>query len=402
MAAGPAPAINPVTHPATGPAAPRPPLPMPLALIALALLAGLAAGLDSGQLLQRFGAGFGRPLGDFVLILLPAFTLAACLGELALGGGLGRGTVAGAPLLAAGMACPDTAYAALAPAAGASRLAMAFAGYGGFKLLVPAGPLVVAAGLGLADPPGLLPIGLALALPVVGVGVWWACWRAGAGPRQAPAAAPDGATLQRATLPLAAMLLLLGLGAGLPRPAPPLLVLLTSPKGALIVAAALALALTAPGRRGACLDAALRRSAPLLLLIGAASALAAMLEPGFNPVGWIVSLPGPLAQAAAVFATAALVKTVQGSSMATFAALGPLLAPLVAAGALPAPALVFAICLGSLALILPNDSYYHLLRADALAQEGERRALVTLAGGSALQALAGLGALGAALALGWL
>lgn len=51
---------------------------------------------------------------------------------------------------------------------------------------------------------------------------------------------------------------------------------------------------------------------------------------------------------------------------------------------------VAAICLGSFVAILPNDSYYWLIREDALSGTGERRAVFILAGGAVLQALSGL------------
>lgn len=87
----------------------------------------------------------------------------------------------------------------------------------------------------------------------------------------------------------------------------------------------------------------------------------------------------------------ALFKCVQGSSMATFAAIGPVAAPVVLSSGVDAVAAVFAICLGSFIAILPNDSYYWLVRQDALQGErSERRAIFILAGGAIVQALAGL------------
>ena len=77
--------------------------------------------------------------------------------------------------------------------------------------------------------------------------------------------------------------------------------------------------------------------------------------------------------------------------MATFAAIGPVAAPVVLSSGVDAVAAVFAICLGSFIAILPNDSYYWLVRQDALQGErSERRAIFILAGGAIVQALAGL------------
>ena len=77
--------------------------------------------------------------------------------------------------------------------------------------------------------------------------------------------------------------------------------------------------------------------------------------------------------------------------MATFAAVAPVTAPLVAASDLDPVAAIFAICLGSFVAILPNDSFYWLVRRDALAQEkSELKAAKILASGALLQALVGL------------
>ena len=86
--------------------------------------------------------------------------------------------------------------------------------------------------------------------------------------------------------------------------------------------------------------------------------------------------------------------------MATFAAVTPVVAPLVAASGLSAQLAVMAICAGSLATILPNDSFFWLVREDALAGESDRRALMLLALGGALQALVALAGVLIALELG--
>ena len=51
-------------------------------------------------------------------------------------------------------------------------------------------------------------------------------------------------------------------------------------------------------------------------------------------------------------------------------------------------AAVFAICLGTFVTMLPNESFYWLVRRDAL--EGEDRVVAMLASGASLQAAVGL------------
>ena len=86
--------------------------------------------------------------------------------------------------------------------------------------------------------------------------------------------------------------------------------------------------------------------------------------------------------------------------MATFAAVAPVAAPIVVASGAEPIAAVFAICLGSFIAILPNDSYYWLVRRDALEHEtSEARAIRILTGGAVLQACVGLALLLAVVAL---
>ena len=150
-----------------------PDLPFVAWMVLATLALGLAGGMEADALIGTFNSGFGRALGEFALILLPSFALAAALTrtDAASGGaGAARTAALASPVAGAGMICPDTAYAALAPAAGHRKLDVAFGAYAGFKLLYPAGPLIVATGLGtvaLAEEGATLALlGVALALPV--------------------------------------------------------------------------------------------------------------------------------------------------------------------------------------------------------------------------------------------
>ncbi len=70
-----------------------------------------------------------------------------------------------APLAGAGMICPDTAYAAISPIAEDQKPSFVLGTYAGFKLLPPAGPLIIAASLGINDS-RLLTLGFVLLVPV--------------------------------------------------------------------------------------------------------------------------------------------------------------------------------------------------------------------------------------------
>ena len=68
----------------------------------------------------------------------------------------------------------------------------------------------------------------------------------------------------------------------------------------------------------------------------------------------------------------------------------------------PAVAAVFAICVGSFVAILPNDSFYWLVRRDALAGQNDTAATSILAGGAIVQAATGLVLILLAMAVGLL
>jgi GntP family gluconate:H+ symporter len=146
----------------------------------------------------------------------------------------------------------------------------------------------------------------------------------------------------------------------------------------------------------------LARSSRLLLMIGAAAALGSGLVGLARPEQWVTGLPHGVWAVVALFAIAASVKSLQGSSMVTFATVTAIVGPYLAATGLSDTAAVLAVCLGSIAVLLPNDSFYWLVRSDALRHEQEWEALKTLSVGSLIQASCGLCCLLFAVAAGWL
>lgn len=373
-----------------------PDLPLVVWMVVLTLALGLAAGLGADEIVRQFNTGFGRALGEFALILLPSFTLAAALSRRNIASNAAGRTVAlASPVAGAGMICPDTAYAALSPAAGRYKIDAAFGAYAGFKLLYPAGPLIVAAGLGVTGVDGVAPAmlllcGVLLTLPVWAAGVVWG--RFAHSEQTATDTSDPTANRQLiiALSPFLVMAVLLILGGVIGSTTISIIDFLLLPKGALLVAAGIALLQTPVDARRDCLDSAVRRTGSLLLIIGAASAFGAVLT-GLVALDRLVPQGDGLLTLIALFALTVLFKLAQGSSMATFAAIAPVAAPLVIASGVNEIAAVFAICLGSFIAILPNDSYYWLVRRDALdAEHSEGRALRILAGGAIVQALVGM------------
>lgn len=359
-------------------------VPLPLALVVLALVAAFTGGLSAADALTAFNTGFGRALGDFALLLIPSFIIAGALARRPTGGAAWIAAWI-APVAGAGMVCPDTAYATLSPLAGPHRLRLAMGAYAGFKLLMPAGPLIVATGMGVNDS-RLLVLGLVLLVPVWAAGEVW-LRLIGA---TAPAAVSTGPQARDLTafVPFAVLLVLILAGKAVGPTGWPVLDFLLTAKGALATAAVWALATAPAGQRRDIEASALRRSGDLLLVIGAASGLGAILTQVIPVAGWVAAWGRPEVVPLALFAVAAVFKAVQGSSMATFAAVAPIAAPL--ASATDPVTAVYAVCLGAFVAILPNDSFYWLVRRDALTEAPEGRAVLVLAGGALVQALAGL------------
>ena len=365
-------------------------IPQSLVLTLVALVIGLASNLPAAALVTVFNTSFGQSLGSFALILIPSFILAACLSRQPLEGASGI-MAAVAPLAAAGMVCPDTAYAALSPAAGRHKLSVAFSSFVGFRLLFPAGPLIVATGIGI-ESKSLLLTGFLLFLPVWIAGEIWVRYRmagtqiASAGNAQRTV---SSLSIARSLLPLIILGLVLIIGGVADFSEFPVLDFLTHPKGALLVSAAFALLETKRESRSECLDWAIRRSSWLLLVIGAASALGGMI---LHLVPLARILPVNISHGSVIlllFGVAMALKIINGSSMGTFAIATPLLAPIVLASGVSPVAAIFAICLGTIA-ILPTDSFYWLVRTDALVEHSEPNAIVTLGGGAVIQSVVGL------------
>jgi gluconate:H+ symporter, GntP family len=370
------------------------PFPLSVWMFLAAVGVAIAAGYSSSEVITLVNQGYGRALGDFALLLLPSFLIAGALSRRQIGG-TGKVVAGLSPLVGAGMVCPDTAYATLAPISGRYRLRTAVGAYAGFKLLLPAGPLIVGTGLGLAMSGAFL-WGVLL-LPVVwGAGLLALAVLDRSGPTGAetrPISPPSREVNWVALSPFLLLAVLLVLGAATPLGRMPVVDFFLNPRGALLTAAFLAIALTHMEDRKDMIQAAVRRTAGLLFVIGAASAFGVVVTTVVPVASYWPDHAGPVAALVTLFSGAAFFKLLQGSSMATFAAVTAVAGPLVVASGLSPVAAVYAICLGTVVAVTPNDSFYWLVRSDALAQETEARSVAILAGSTLLQGLAGFLAL---------
>ncbi|MBM7068585.1 arsinothricin export permease ArsQ [Actibacterium sp. 188UL27-1] len=360
-------------------------------MILITLLMGILSGLTSSEIISLFNSGWGYAVGEFALILIPSFVIAAAIDRQRISAPP-HISVGLAPVIGAGMVCPDTAYAALSPMIRRRKLSLAFGAYAGFKLLFPAGPLIVATSLGVADG-RLLAYCLLIFVPVWVAGLVYSWVIEGQlGLEDEATSTKDIAGSLLLLWPFALLAALLALGVLFDLSFNGWIDFATNPKGALILTAAAALSMVARTDRRDCIDSGVRRTGSLLLIIGAASAFSAFLT-NIVPMEQIfVAQQGVLALTT-MFLLAAMFKLLQGSSMATFAAVGPVALPIVTASEVSPFLAVIAICLGSFVAILPNDSFYWLVRKNALPNESELSATAILSGGATLQAAVGLAVL---------
>lgn len=370
-----------------------PDLPILIWMIVITLLIGLGAGFTAKEIIATYNTGWGYAAGEFALILLPSFIIAAAFDRQAIAAPPCL-SVGLAPVAGAGMICPDTAYASLSPMISCRKLMLSFSSYSGFKLLFPAGPLIIATSLGVADG-NLLAACFAMFFPVWGAGLIYS-WII----EKLPALTPKNAKetpkgkVQRTQwsallFPFALLFGLLIAGYAFDLTSNAWLDFATNPKGALIITACFSLCKVARSDRSACIDTAIRRSASLLLIIGAASAFSAFVT-AIVDVNAIFSQVSGEYTLLSLFVMTAVFKLLQGSSMSTFAAAGPVAMPIVAASEISPILAVLAVCLGSFVAILPNDSFYWLIRKDALRNINDKSTTIILAGGSILQGILGL------------
>jgi len=357
-------------------------------MLAGCLILGLTAGLPTPGLLKSIDAGFGSSLGEYALILLPSFALAAALASRGAMTNSGLAAVLMAPVAGAAMVCPDTAYAALSPMAGVRKLSTLFGAYAGFKLLVPAGPLIVAQALGGVDSRLVF-----ATFPVFTV--TWLTGQIFARQFESSGAvntSPRKMTLVIVLAPMGVLFAMVGLGLAFRGRLnlPATLDFLLSPKGALLTAAIVALVPLSRDARAAALESAVKRTAPLLLTIGAASVLGAMIVQVFP----ISTLASGLAKAGmvlpALFCFTASFKVAKGSSMATFAGTSGIVAALLPSLHVSPEAATLSMCAGAFVTIAPNDSLYWLVRNDALSSCSDTRSFRILAVGGLLQGIAAL------------
>lgn len=373
-------------------------VPFPLAMILVTVILGLVFGMDDSKLISTFNRGFGYNMGYFALILVSSFFLAAAIskGEVFTIGKLG---ILVSPFTGAGMVCPDTSYATLAPIAPAYRRGIAVGSYAGFKLMIPAGPLIIGLGLSIdVNRPGFAVLGFLLMIPVVLAGMLWLKitdrFKPVAPDTEISARPIEGkASALRRLFPLYCLALLLVVGLTVNFSRFPTLKFLTSPAGAIAVTAVLTYFFVAPELRRECLESAMRRAASLLFIIGSASALGVMLAtvlPLSELASRFASHYSSFALIFVLFGITAIFKVINGSSLATFAAVPPILAPVVSGASLNPTIAVYAICLGAFVAILPNDSYFWLTQPNAASDVGRQSPTFTFTAASIIQALVGL------------
>jgi GntP family gluconate:H+ symporter len=362
--------------------------PLPVAMLLGAILIPLISGSSSSEVFQSLSKGFGNNLGYFAIVILSAFFIAGWISTQG-SASFGKLSISLSPLLGAGMVCPDTAYAS-------QRKYIAIGCYSGFKLLMPAGPLIIGIGLGAnTHDPKFLYLGLVLTLVTWCTGTLWTYWITRGDfllSKSTDPIAPRESAI-KIILPLLLFFGLLITGYIFPNNQQTLIAFFTTPAGALIATSLLIAIICKPGEVQDLTSKAMRRTSSLLFTIGCASALGQALgmvlpkdqiQQAFSSSGGITHI------LIGAFLLSAIFKTLNGSSLATFAAIPPVLSPLLASSGVDLMSVTFAVCLGSFVAILPNDSYYWLVKSDAFAEYSTGSYMRLITAGSILQALIGL------------
>jgi GntP family gluconate:H+ symporter len=404
-----------------------------LALLLAATFFALASGMSVSQLGKTFGTGFGQTINTLGLLVLAA-AMIAVMSERGLGMtwfaaltaawsdrwraavlvllGFLAGTSASAAASFAVLGPLRAALAGAGPAANRrGALTFGLAVSAGQAFLLPSPVVIAATAIIAADWTRVLAIGLPLGILIAAVGALMAS--AAVPPQAAPQASlatPTGprrtaTALVAACLTMALMLVVQSLG---DIPSEPLgggsareLILGTGRPLIVLLAGTLIMAAATGAWRGDALSEtgwaaqAIARAAPLMLLLGAAGGLQSLTQTAHMAellAERLLPLPCGLALP---FLVAAVMKTVQGSSLvAAITAAGmiqPLLPALGLDGETGRALAVLAVGTGSITASHVNDGFFWLV-ADA-ASLRPARALVLVSGLTLLQGVVGIAAL---------
>ena len=403
-----------------------------LALTGVAAVFAYASGMSVSLLGKVFGTGFGQTLNTLGLPVLGAAMVgvmserSGAAARLAVATAHWRGRTRGVVLTLIGVAAGSgtsagAGFAVLGPLRTAlagnlprrAALAMGLAVSAGQGLLLPSPVLIAATAILAAGWVRVLAIGLPLALLSAGAGAI-AAYRIAPADEAVPAAKPSSpwgaAGLVVACVTMALMLLVQSIGDIPSEPfgggsARETILGAGRPLIVLLAGVAIMVAATGTWRRGGMCETgwaaeAIARAAPLMLLLGAAGGLqslaqtthmAELLAERVLPLGLGLAVP---------FLAAAIMKTLQGSSLvAAITAAGmtqPLLASLGLDSETGRALAVLAVGAGSVTVTHINDGLFWLV-ADAACMR-PARALATV---SALTLLQGMGVLAALVCVGW-
>jgi len=392
-----------------------------LAVLVAATVFAFASGMSISQLGKVFGTGFGQAMSTLGLLVLAA-TAVSAIAERRLGTGrpacLNAAWTALLGVFAGTGASPAAAFAVLSPLPTGRRgaLTLGLALSAGQAFALPSPVVIAATAIIAADWHRVLAFGLPFGLLTAATG---AVLAGAAAPVEAATPPPAPSLPRRAAFALfaacVAMALLLivqsvgdfpsePLGGGSSRE---LILGLGRPVIVVLVGVCIMAAATGGWRGGALSETgwpagAIARAAPLILLLGAAGGLqsltqtahmAEMLAERMLPLPWGLALP---------FVVAAVMKTVQGSSLvAAITAAGmiqPLLPALGLDGDTGRALAVLAIGAGAMTVPHVNDGFFWLV-ADA-ASLRPARALKFFSGLSLLQFVFAMAALLAIHAVG--
>lgn len=341
-------------------------IPLPLMLLGIATFILIIQESNFNQFIYHVNEGFGKNLGYFLMIICPSFILAESLSKLKINKVLKNGYIL-APIFGAAMQCPDTSYLTLNSIMKNNQILNGFTAYLGFKLLFPAAPLLLSSIIGFYDVK-LIIISFSLFIPL-----WLVQLVAYKLFIKNYEHQGINSTLEEQDdknsiflyLPFLIILILplIGIVFKAFSHTPSYLIILFEPVGALAIGATIAFLSVQSESRKEVLPNALRKCFYLISVIGIASLLAYALNLQFNLTNLVNALSAK--NYISLFIIAITLKIIQGSSMSSIAIMGSLLSTLSFNSTDEIVLAIMTIALGSMVSILPNDSFYWILKNSA-------------------------------------
>ena len=345
-------------------------IPLIFILFISSIILLLLSNIDFFHFNKIVNKSFGNTIGYFFLIIYPSFILAETLQQYKFKSSSKRVVLLSSPLIGAIMQCPDTAYVSLSSLADKKQKPyLALSCYIGFKLLCPAGPLLLGSQLNFFHD-GLIYISLLTFLVVHTLhNIIFFYYKLNASSISNTRHKPI--TLRHTVTPYLPFIFIFTaitfkfLFEKLVKDST--FEILLHPAVIMIIASTMFTFITAHKKLDIIYRKAFEKTSKIICIMGIASLFSASVNHMFSLEKYITLYKNTSFELLlfSVFCLSALIKTLQGSSMAAFAFMGSILVNIQLDNDILIVKTIMVAALGSLVTILPNDSYYWLIKETA-------------------------------------